>query len=57
MKKLNVEFLMILVVIGVFIIGYWFEGVIFIFIFLVSGVLEMYMINKSKCEIMKLMVF
>lgn len=47
-KELNVEMLMIIVVIGVVVIGYWIEGVMFIFIFVLSGVLEMYIMNKSN---------
>ncbi|MBC1700384.1 heavy metal translocating P-type ATPase [Listeria welshimeri] len=56
-KKLNVELLMILAATGASIIGYWFEGAILIFIFSVSGALEMYTTNKSKREITKLMAF
>lgn len=54
-KMLNVEFLMIFVVIGFVLIGYWVEGVILIFIFFLSGVLEIYMMNKSSRDLIFLM--
>ncbi|QQP69737.1 heavy metal translocating P-type ATPase [Carnobacterium sp. CS13] len=46
-KQLNVDILMILAAIGASIIGFWMEGALLIFIFSLSGSLEVYATNKS----------
>ncbi|WP_423188744.1 heavy metal translocating P-type ATPase [Alkalibacterium sp. f15] len=54
-KKLNVDILMVLAAIGASVIGYWLEGALLIFIFSLSGSLEVYTTNKSTDAISKLM--
>lgn len=54
-KQLNVDILMILAAIGASIIGYWMEGALLIFIFSLSGSLEVYATNKSTKAITDLM--
>lgn len=54
-KRVNVDILMILAAIGASSIGYWFEGALLIFIFSLSGSLEIYTTNKSTDAISSLM--
>lgn len=54
-RTLNVDILMILAAIGASVIGYWLEGALLIFIFSLSGSLEVYTMNKSKDAISSLM--
>lgn len=54
-KHLNVDVLMILAAVGASLIGYWLEGAILIFIFSLSGSLEVYTTNKSTKAISNLM--
>ncbi|OJF95361.1 heavy metal translocating P-type ATPase [Alkalibacterium sp. 20] len=54
-RKLNVDILMVLAAIGASVIGYWLEGALLIFIFSLSGSLEVYTTNKSTDAISKLM--
>lgn len=54
-KKLNVDILMILAAVGASLIGYWMEGALLIFIFSLSGSLEVYATNKSTKAITGLM--
>ncbi|MCC5894658.1 MAG: heavy metal translocating P-type ATPase [Alkalibacterium sp.] len=54
-KTLNVDILMILAAIGASVIGYWLEGALLIFIFSLSGSLEVYTTNKSTDAISSLM--
>src|SRR5699024_1801164 len=46
-KHLNVDILMVLAAVGASIIGYWMEGALLIFIFSLSGSLEVMATNKS----------
>lgn len=54
-KRLNVDILMVLAAIGASIIGYWMEGALLIFIFSLSGSLEIMATNKSTQAITDLM--
>lgn len=54
-KKLNVDILMVLAALGASAIGYWMEGALLIFIFSLSGSLEVYATNKSTKAITELM--
>lgn len=54
-KELNVDILMVLAAIGASVIGYWLEGALLIFIFSLSGSLEVYTTNKSTDAISSLM--
>ncbi|SEK43771.1 Cd2+/Zn2+-exporting ATPase [Carnobacterium iners] len=54
-KKLNVDILMVLAALGASAIGYWMEGALLIFIFSLSGSLEIYATNKSTKAITELM--
>ena len=54
-KKLNVDILMVLAALGASAIGYWMEGALLIFIFSLSGSLEVYATNKSTKAITDLM--
>lgn len=54
-KKLNVDILMVLAAVGASIIGYWMEGALLIFIFSLSGSLEILATNKSTKSITDLM--
>lgn len=54
-NELNVDLLMVLAAVGASIIGFWFEGAVLIFIFSLSGSLEVYTTNKSTDAIGKLM--
>lgn len=54
-KKLNVDILMVLAAIGASVIGYWMEGALLIFIFSLSGSLEVMATNKSTKSITDLM--
>lgn len=54
-KKLNVDILMVLAALGASSIGYWMEGALLIFIFSLSGSLEVYATNKSTKAITELM--
>lgn len=54
-KHLNVDILMVLAAVGASLIGYWMEGALLIFIFSLSGSLEVYATNKSKSAIADLM--
>lgn len=50
-KKLNVDILMVLAAIGASVIGYWMEGALLIFIFSLSGSLEVMATNRSTKSI------
>ncbi len=54
-KKLNVDILMVLAAIGASVIGYWMEGALLIFIFSLSGSLEVMATNRSTKSITDLM--
>ncbi|EXJ23192.1 Lead, cadmium, zinc and mercury transporting ATPase [Alkalibacterium sp. AK22] len=54
-RELNVDILMVLAAVGASIIGFWLEGALLIFIFSLSGSLEIYTTNKSTDAIAKLM--
>lgn len=54
-KHLNVDILMVLAAVGASLIGYWMEGALLIFIFSLSGSLEVYATNKSKNAISDLL--
>lgn len=54
-KTLNVDILMIIAAVGASVIGYWLEGALLIFIFSLSGSLEVYTTNKSTDAITSLM--
>lgn len=54
-RSLNVDILMILAAVGASIIGFWLEGALLIFIFSLSGSLEIYTTNKSTDAISHLM--
>jgi Cd2+/Zn2+-exporting ATPase len=54
-RSLNVDILMVLAAVGASIIGFWLEGALLIFIFSLSGSLEIYTTNKSTDAISHLM--
>lgn len=54
-KRLNVDILMVLAAVGASLIGYWMEGALLIFIFSLSGSLEVMATNKSTKAITDLM--
>lgn len=54
-KHLNVDILMVLAALGAGIIGYWLEGALLIFIFLLSSALEILAMAKSTEAISSLM--